>query len=121
MSDPTTPSLSDVELRFPNSGEEPKRADDSKRAAVAASLDKAALKVQAGGEKVGNAALGAGEKVGHLAQSAAEKLEATAQYVRDHDRKDMMSDVEAFAKKHPGKSLLAVALVGFLAGRAFRD
>jgi hypothetical protein len=40
--------------------------------------------------------------------------------VRDHDSKDMMADLQEFARKHPGKSLLTVAVLGFLAGRALR-
>ena len=55
-----------------------------------------------------------------MAHTAADKLEATADYVREHDVKDMISDVERFVKDHPSQSLIAAAAVGFLVGRAFR-
>lgn len=67
------------------------------------------------------ASLPGGEKVANLAHTAADRLGATAQYVRDHDTKQVMSDVQSFVKSYPGQSLLAAAIVGFLAGRAFRN
>jgi hypothetical protein len=107
----------DMERDAEDEGVEAGSADsfyrDSKRESVAGALDNVASrlheKADAGGERV----IG----IGH---GAAEKVEATAQYVREHGPREMLSDVEAFAKKHPGKSLLAVAVVGFLAGRALR-
>jgi hypothetical protein len=33
----------------------------------------------------------------------------------------MMADVQALVKNNPGYSLLAAAVIGFLAGRAFRS
>jgi len=62
-----------------------------------------------------------GETVAGLAHSAADKMHSTAEYVREHDVQGMMSDVESFARKHPGQSLLAAAAVGFLIGRSFRS
>ena len=56
-----------------------------------------------------------------MAHTAADKLETTADYVREHDVRDMMGDVEQFVKSHPGQSLIAAAAVGFLVGRAFRS
>jgi ElaB/YqjD/DUF883 family membrane-anchored ribosome-binding protein len=110
MSNPTFNPLSDLEADFSNGPDvEPGRVAD-RRTAVAGSLEKAAQKVAASGDKVGN-----------LAHTTADKLDATAKYVRDHSSKDMMGDLEDFARKHPGKSLAAVAVLGFLAGRAFRS
>ena len=54
-----------------------------------------------------------------LAHSAADKLTSTADYVRQNDLKDMLTDVEQLVKKNPGPSLVAAAFVGFLVGRAF--
>ncbi|MEP7345176.1 MAG: hypothetical protein ABI877_07910 [Gemmatimonadaceae bacterium] len=86
----------------------------SRRGKVASMLDGVASRLH---EK----ADAGSERVMDLGHGAADKVEATARYVREHDRREMMSDVEAFARKHPGKSLLAVAVVGFLAGRALRN
>ncbi len=86
---------------------------ESRRESVAEMLDNVASRLH---EK----ADAGGERVMGLGHGAADKVEATARYVRDHPSREMIADVEAFVKKHPGKSLLAVAVFGFLAGRAFR-
>ena len=62
-----------------------------------------------------------GETVRSVAHSAAEKLESTAGYIREHDVKAMVSDVEDIVKRNPGPSLLIAAAIGFLIGRAFRE
>src|SRR4051812_32705362 len=67
------------------------------------------------------ASLPGGEKVSELAHSAADKLCSTADYVREHDVKSMMNDVEQLVRKNPVPSMLAAAALGFLAGRAFRS
>jgi len=59
-------------------------------------------------------------KVASVAHSAADKLESAAQYVSDRHPKEMLADLRAVFRAHPGKSLLAVMAVGFLAGRALR-
>ena len=90
-------------------------AIDGKRDAAASSLASAASAIHEHARD-----LPGGETVANLAHGTAEKLDATASYVRRHDSKQMMADVEQFVKTHPGQSLLAIAAVGFLAGRAFR-
>jgi ElaB/YqjD/DUF883 family membrane-anchored ribosome-binding protein len=89
---------------------------DQKREPAAGTLDSAAATLHEKSES-----LPGGETAASMAHTAAGKLEATADYVREHDVKDMMSDVEEFVKSHPGQSLIAAAAVGFLVGRAFRD
>ena len=87
---------------------------ESRRDTVASMLDGVASRLH---EKADTG----GERLTGLGHGAADRVLATARYVREHDSRDVVSDLTAFAKKHPGKSLLAVAIVGFLAGRAFRD
>jgi ElaB/YqjD/DUF883 family membrane-anchored ribosome-binding protein len=65
------------------------------------------------------ASLPGGEKVTSLAHATADKLSSTADYVREHDVNQMMSDVETLVKNNPAASLLTAAVVGFLVGRAF--
>jgi len=89
---------------------------DEKREPAAGALDSAASTMQEKAES-----LPGGESVSRTAHTAADKLAATADYVREHEVKDMMSDVEQFVKSHPGQSLIAAAAVGFLVGRAFRN
>jgi ElaB/YqjD/DUF883 family membrane-anchored ribosome-binding protein len=62
-----------------------------------------------------------GQSVKSAAHSAADKLESTAGYIREHDIRAMLSDVEDVVKRNPGPSLLIAAGIGFLIGRAFRE
>ena len=94
---------------------------------AAASIDAKRDKVASGMESVAHGLHGrvdsmaeTGAKVSQAAHGAADSLESAAQYVRDHDTKEMLSDLEAVIRKHPGKSLLAVLAVGYLAGRALQ-
>jgi ElaB/YqjD/DUF883 family membrane-anchored ribosome-binding protein len=87
---------------------------DENRGAAASGLEKAASALH---DKAGS--LPGGEKVSSLAHAAAETLSSTAGYVREHDVNRMMADVETLVKNNPGPSLLAAAVIGFLAGRAF--
>jgi ElaB/YqjD/DUF883 family membrane-anchored ribosome-binding protein len=59
-----------------------------------------------------------GERVKELASAAADRLSTTADYVRNHDAKRMMADVETAVKNNPGPALLIAAAFGFLLGRA---
>jgi ElaB/YqjD/DUF883 family membrane-anchored ribosome-binding protein len=59
------------------------------------------------------------EKAGSVAHSTADKLEAVAGYMRDHDTKQMMADVEDVVKRRPGQSLLVAVALGFFIGKVF--
>jgi ElaB/YqjD/DUF883 family membrane-anchored ribosome-binding protein len=87
---------------------------DENRDAAASGLEKAASALHEKAES-----LPGGEKVSSLAHGAAEKLNSTAGYVREHNVNRMMADVETLVKNNPGPSILAAAVIGFLAGRAF--
>jgi ElaB/YqjD/DUF883 family membrane-anchored ribosome-binding protein len=89
---------------------------DEKRTPAADALESAASTIH---EKAEN--LPGGETVRTVAHSAAEKLEATADYIREHDVRTMVSDVEEIVKRNPGPSLLIAVAIGFLIGRAFRE
>lgn len=51
-------------------------------------------------------------------ERAADALDSTGQYLREWESRDLMSDVGELAKRHPGKSLLAAAAIGFFVGRS---
>ena len=51
-------------------------------------------------------------------ERAADVLDTTGQYLREWDDRDLLSDVGELAKRHPGKSLLAAAAIGFFVGRS---
>jgi ElaB/YqjD/DUF883 family membrane-anchored ribosome-binding protein len=59
-----------------------------------------------------------GPKVQQFAHAAAERLSTTADYVRSHDAKRMLTDVERVIKNNPGSSLVIAAAFGFVLGRA---
>jgi hypothetical protein len=86
----------------------------SKRDAIADTLDRAGAKLHATADS-------GSERVAELAHGAANKLEASGQYLHEHGAKEVWADLEKVVSAHPGKSLLAVALVGVLVGRAFRN
>jgi ElaB/YqjD/DUF883 family membrane-anchored ribosome-binding protein len=89
------------------------RIDDN-RDAAASGLDRAASALHEKAES-----LPGGEKVTNFAHTAADKLNSTADYVREHDVRRMIGDVETIVKDNPGPSLLIAAALGFLVARAF--
>lgn len=91
-------------------------AIDQNLGSAATGLDKAAATLH---EKAEN--LPGVDTISGLTHSAADKLSATAGYVREHDVDRMMADVKTLVRNNPGPSLLAVGVIGFLVGRAFRS
>lgn len=99
---PTTP---DVKAAGEN-------AADGSLGAAAAGLDTAASAVRnAAGDLPG------GARVRTVAHATADRLGAGADYIRNHDAKRVMADVEGLLKSNPGTALLAAAAFGFLLGR----
>jgi ElaB/YqjD/DUF883 family membrane-anchored ribosome-binding protein len=86
---------------------------DEGRSMAADRLDSAISAVQ---ERVGE--LPGGQRVKELASAAAERFSTTADYMRTHDAKRMMADVETVVKNNPGPALLFAAAFGFVLGRA---
>jgi ElaB/YqjD/DUF883 family membrane-anchored ribosome-binding protein len=89
---------------------------DAKRGPAAEGLESAASALHEKAET-----LPGGDTVRSVAHSTADKLESTAGYIRQHDVKAMMSDVEELVRRNPGPSLLIAATIGFFIGRAFRE
>ena len=86
---------------------------DDSRSMAADGLDAAASALH------GNVTnLPGGETVRNVARAAADRLGSGAEYVRTHDAKRMMADVESFVKNNPGPALAVAAAFGFLIGRA---
>ena len=101
-------------------GHDALNAIDGKRSSAADSLSGVASRLHSGADKAADLGQKSGEKISHLAHTAADKLQSSADYVREHDFKDMMHSVENFVRKHPGQALVAAGVVGFLAARAMR-
>ena len=83
------------------------------RSTAADGLDTAASAIQGSADD-----LPGGPTVRNFARATADRLSTTADYVRSHDPKRMMADLEAFVKSNPGPALVASAVFGFLLSRA---
>jgi ElaB/YqjD/DUF883 family membrane-anchored ribosome-binding protein len=88
-------------------------AVDDGRSMAADRLDSAASTVP---ERTDD--LPGGPRAKEFAQAAADRLSTTADYMRTHDAKDIMADVETVVKNNPGPALLIAAAFGFMVGRA---
>jgi hypothetical protein len=88
-------------------------AVDEGRVATADRLEETASAVRQRSES-----LPGGPRVRQIAQTAADGLTTTADYVRTHDIKGLVDDVEAVVKNNPGPALLVAAAFGFLLARA---
>jgi hypothetical protein len=85
---------------------------DANRAAAAGKLDTAAGvlhdKADAGGRTIAAAV-----------HTAADAMTSSAEYIRDHDAKTMVEDVQRLVKNNPGPVLLGAVVLGFLVARSF--
>ena len=88
-------------------------AFDERRSTAADGLDTAASALYDRADD-----LPGGETVRNVARATADRLSTGADYVRSHDTKRMMADVESFVKSNPGPALAIAAAFGFLLGRA---
>lgn len=88
-------------------------AIDDSRSTAADGLDAAASALRDRADD-----LPGGETVRNVARATAERLSSGADYVRSHDTKRVMADVETFVKSNPGPALAVAAAFGFLLGRA---
>jgi ElaB/YqjD/DUF883 family membrane-anchored ribosome-binding protein len=111
-----TDAASTAKQKVSEAGRQATDKIDEKRGPAADALQSAASTLHEKAED-----LAGGETVKSVAHSAAEKLESTAGYIREHDVRAMLSDVEGIVKRNPGPSLLIAAAIGFLIGRAFRE
>lgn len=110
-----------AEDRVKEAGHDAMKAFDGKRSSAADSLAGVATNLHSGADKAAELGQKSGEKVSNFAHGAADKLQASADYVREHDFKDMMQSVEGFVRRNPGQALVAAGVVGFLAARVIRN
>jgi hypothetical protein len=90
-------------------------AVDASRRSAASTLENAAEAVRSRADS-----LPGGQQVSQYAREAADRLGATADYLRDHEVKDMVTDLQKIIKNHPTPALVGAAVVGFLVGRSIR-
>jgi hypothetical protein len=53
-----------------------------------------------------------------MAHKAASGLESTSRYLRDHDSRAMINDLEQVIRRNPGPAIIGALAMGFLIGRA---
>ena len=102
-------TASQLKTKVTDLGRTAAEAIDGSRATAADGLQNTATALHQGAEKVQG-----------MAHTTADKLTATADYLRSHDMKKMMDDVEELVKKNPGPCIIAIGFVGFLVGRSLR-
>jgi ElaB/YqjD/DUF883 family membrane-anchored ribosome-binding protein len=83
------------------------------RSAAAGRLDSAASAMH---ERADN--LPGGARVAGAAHGAADALHSSADYLREHDMRQMADDLRDVVRNNPGVALLGAAALGFLVGRA---
>ena len=85
---------------------------DASRAATAGKLETAASvlheKADAGSRTIAAAA-----------HTAADAISSSAEYIREHDAKTMVEDLQRLVKNNPGPVLLGAVVLGFLVARSF--
>jgi ElaB/YqjD/DUF883 family membrane-anchored ribosome-binding protein len=86
---------------------------DDSRSMAADGLDTAASTLH---DSVDN--LPGGDSLRLVARATADRLSDSADYIRSHDAKRMMADIERFVKGNPGPALVVAAVFGFLLGRS---
>lgn len=91
-------------------------AVDARRDSVATGLDDLAHRLHGGADSVATAAA----DIGRVAHGTADTVESAARYVREHDASDLAAHVGALVRAHPGKTLLGVMAMGYLAGLVLR-
>jgi ElaB/YqjD/DUF883 family membrane-anchored ribosome-binding protein len=116
VNDKVADAASTAKQKVSDAGRQAADKVDERRGPAADALESAASTIHEKAEDFPG-----GDTVRSVAHSAADKLESTAGYIREHDVRSMISDVEQIVKRNPGPSLLIAAAIGFLIGRAFRE
>lgn len=115
-SDAIADAASRAEEQAKRYGQRAMDAVNAGRETAASKLDSAASGIRSKADS-----LPGGADVSQFARRAADKIGGAAQYLREHEVKDVMSEVESFVKEHPAQALLGAAVIGFLAGRSMRS
>ena len=94
-------------------------AADARRAATsaAANISDAASRTV---DTASDIAARAQETVATAGQDAIKKLSSAADYFREHEMKEIASDLQSYVKTHPTQALLGAAALGFLAAVLLR-
>jgi ElaB/YqjD/DUF883 family membrane-anchored ribosome-binding protein len=67
-------------------------------------------------DKVGST----GGVAGTAGTRLADGMEKTAEYLREHDTQELMSDLDQYIKDHPTQAIIGAVAIGFIIGRMLR-
>ena len=106
-------STAEAQARASELGRRASQKTEQVRNAAAGRLDSAASAMH---ERADN--LPGGARVAGAAHGAADALHSGADYLREHDMRQMADDLREVVRNNPGAALLGAAALGFLVGRA---
>lgn len=69
-------------------------------------------------QKAGDLLHGAKDRAERVSDAVRNKVSSASTYVKNAQAADMWGDVKELARKNPGASMLAVAVIGFAVGRS---
>ncbi len=88
--------------------------------AVEGAFESAAHEAGRLGQTAADRARSAADAAKNATKRVQRGLSHGADWVKQHDASEMWDEMQGLARRHPGKSMLAVAAVGFLVGRSLR-
>jgi ElaB/YqjD/DUF883 family membrane-anchored ribosome-binding protein len=105
-----TETASELGRKAKESFEELGRGLDDARGETGGALHAAASSVRSAGQACG--------AIDDFAARAADRLDATGSYIEKHDVSDAFTGLRRFARRHPTRTMLVAAAIGFIAGHA---
>jgi hypothetical protein len=113
VGDKIADAASQVRERASEFGRSAAQKVDEQRASTAATLKSTADSLRSSGQSSSQA-------ISDAANRTAEKLDSTANYVRDHDFRGMVGDIQRVIRRNPTPALIGALGLGFLLGSALR-
>jgi ElaB/YqjD/DUF883 family membrane-anchored ribosome-binding protein len=113
VGDKIADAASQVKERASEFGRSAAQKVDESRSSTADTLKSTADSLRSGAQSSGQA-------ITDVANRTAEKIESTATYIREHDFRGMLGDLEQVVRRNPTPALLSAIGLGFLIGAAFR-
>ena len=105
------------ETTFGSTSNDLRREADKAVSGAAAAVSDMASRAQ---DTASNFASRVSEKASNLGRSAADKMSATSSYFREHEMKEIASDVNEYVRENPTKALIGAAALGFLVAMMIR-
>jgi ElaB/YqjD/DUF883 family membrane-anchored ribosome-binding protein len=114
VGDKIADTASQIKERASEFGRSAAQKIDESRSSTAATLKNTADSLRSGAQS-------SGQTITDVANKTAEKIETTANYIRDHDVRGMLADIEQLVRRTPTPALIGALGLGFLLGSALRS